>query len=238
MRNRLVLDIHTHTIASGHAYGTIRENAMAASEKGLSGLGLSEHTPGIPGTCDPIYFRNIVAVPRKLYEVNIYYGAENNVKNDGHMTMEGADIARLDYCIVGIHGFCFRNEGAEKNTDNLISCMSDPKTFFVSHPDDGGFPLDYERLVLAAKELGVALEVNDSHVRRPGKRNSIENIRTYLDYCMKYRANIFVGSDAHDPSEVGRFDSAIKLLDDVGFDEDLIINTSEEKFREFIHFGE
>ena len=45
MKNKLVVDIHTHTIASGHAYGTIRENALAASEKGLVGLGVSEHAP-------------------------------------------------------------------------------------------------------------------------------------------------------------------------------------------------
>ena len=30
------LDTHTHTIASGHAYGTIREMAQAAAERGLT----------------------------------------------------------------------------------------------------------------------------------------------------------------------------------------------------------
>ena len=42
------LDIHTHTIASGHAYGTIREMAAAAAERGLALLGMSEHGPGMP----------------------------------------------------------------------------------------------------------------------------------------------------------------------------------------------
>ena len=42
-----ILDIHTHTIASGHAYGTIREMAQAANERGLLLLGLSDHAPGI-----------------------------------------------------------------------------------------------------------------------------------------------------------------------------------------------
>ena len=32
---RDILDTHTHTLASGHAYSTIRENARAAAEKGL-----------------------------------------------------------------------------------------------------------------------------------------------------------------------------------------------------------
>ena len=52
----------------------------------------------------------------------------------------------------------------QENTDNLLKCMANPKTFFVSHPDDGYFPLDYERLVLGAREYGVALEVNNSAI--------------------------------------------------------------------------
>ena len=30
---RLIADLHTHTLASGHAYGTIREQAQAAAEE-------------------------------------------------------------------------------------------------------------------------------------------------------------------------------------------------------------
>ena len=30
--NKLLLDLHTHTLASGHAYGTIRENAQLRGE--------------------------------------------------------------------------------------------------------------------------------------------------------------------------------------------------------------
>lgn len=236
MKNKLVLDIHTHTLASGHAYGTIRENALAAKEKGLLGLGISDHAPGTPGTCDPIYFRNIKAVPRNLYGVEIFFGDENNVLDDGSMTLPDDILNLLDYNIVGIHGICYNDQGIEKNTDNLISCMKNPKTYFISHPDDGTWPLDYERLVLAAKENGVALEVNNSSVKGAWKKNCIENIHTYLKLCMKYQTNIFVGSDAHDPSAIGAFDEAIALLDEVNFDEELIINNSLEKFKNFIHY--
>ena len=40
-----VLDIHTHTTASGHAYNTIYEMAQSASRKGLALLGISDHGP-------------------------------------------------------------------------------------------------------------------------------------------------------------------------------------------------
>ena len=41
---RLLADMHMHTLASGHAYGTIREMAAAAKEKGLHLIGISEHS--------------------------------------------------------------------------------------------------------------------------------------------------------------------------------------------------
>ena len=48
------LDLHTHTVASGHAYSTVQEMAKAAADKGLKLLGITEHAQGIPGTCDEL----------------------------------------------------------------------------------------------------------------------------------------------------------------------------------------
>ena len=44
-----IIDIHTHTLASVHAYSTIREMAAAAKAKGLALLGISDHAPALPG---------------------------------------------------------------------------------------------------------------------------------------------------------------------------------------------
>ena len=44
------LDVHTHTVASGHAYATLTEMAKAASQKRLKLLGITEHTKGIAGS--------------------------------------------------------------------------------------------------------------------------------------------------------------------------------------------
>ena len=236
MKNTLLLDLHTHTLASGHAYGTVRENAQAAAEKGLVGLGVTEHGPGMPGSCHPLYFMNINYIPRQLYGVNIYYGVENDMMPDGTMSLDDRWMFALDYAIVGIHATCYKDLGIEKNTENLIKCMSNPKVFFVSHPDDGNYPLDYSQVVPAAKQYNVALEVNNNTVLSRRKKNCIENIKTYLDMCMKYRTNIIVSSDAHDPVTVGRFAEAAALLEEVSFDEDLIVNTSEQKFRDFIGY--
>ena len=63
---KTLLDVHTHTIASGHAFSSLQEMTMAAKEKGLEILGITEHGPHIPGTCDPIYFRNLHCVPQNF----------------------------------------------------------------------------------------------------------------------------------------------------------------------------
>ena len=56
---RDVLDIHTHTLISGHAYNTIMEMAHAASEKGLELLGITDHAPEMPGGPHRFYFDNL-----------------------------------------------------------------------------------------------------------------------------------------------------------------------------------
>ncbi len=229
------LDIHTHTLASGHAYGTIREMAESAKERGLSALGISEHAPGIPGTCDPIYYTNLRMAPHMLYGVEILYGCEANVLNDGTLSLDEKHINLVDYVIAGIHGRCYEDAGIEKNTENVISCMKHPRVFLVSHPDDDHTPLDYERLVAGAKAYHTALEVNNSSLLKQDKRlNCVENYKRMLRLCQEYRVPVIVSSDAHDPAYVGRFEESCELLNEVGFDKELVMNTSVKRFKAFI----
>lgn len=58
-----------------------------------------------------------------------------------------------------------------------------------------------------------------------------------LNLCSRYGVHIIINSDAHDPSCVGDFSEADKLLNEVGFDNELILNTSIDKFKKFIHYS-
>ena len=199
-------------------------------------IGISEHGPGIPGTIDPFYYLNLEIIPSTIDDIEILHGCEINVLNDGNLSLEQKYIDYLDYAIVGIHGQCYSNQGKTKNTDNLISCMKNDKVCLVSHPDDDKTPLDYERLVNAAKEYHVALEVNNSSlVKEKYRLNCYENCRTMLSLCQKYHVPIIVSSDAHDPSWVGKFDLAIKLLEEIDFDEELILNNDIDKLKSFMN---
>ena len=233
---RLIADLHTHTLASGHAYGTIRENAQAAAERGLRILGVTEHAPGIPGTCDPIYFNNLRAVPRELFGVRVLHGSEINVLEGGQLSLPERNIQHLDYCAAGIHIQCYRDEGAAGNTKNVIGCMGKSRKLrFITHPDDSRTPLDYEELCKGARDHHVALEVNNSSLVEPVFRlNSRENYAKKLECSEKYRVPLIVDSDAHDPSAVGRVDLALAMLEAYGFDESLVLNTNEQRLLDFL----
>ena len=232
---QIIADVHTHTIASGHAYGTIREMAQAASMKQLKILGLTEHAPGIPGTTDPFYYLNLGVIPRELYGVRILHGSEINVLNDGTLSLEERFIRKLDYAIVGIHSLCYQDAGREQNTDHVISCMKHPKVKLVSHPDDDHTPLDYERLVKGALETHTALEINNSSLVKKDRRlNCYENYRTMLEWCRRLEVPVIVSSDAHDPSWVGRVDLAMRLLEDTAFPESLVLNLETERLLDYL----
>ena len=228
-------DMHMHTIMSGHGFGTIREMAAEAALKGLKLIGVTEHAPGIPGTCDPIYFRNIVDAPRLLSGVEVLHGSEVNLLEGGKLSLDRKHLDCLDYAIVGIHGLCYENAGIVKNTDWLLKAMADPKVRFVSHPDDDKFPLDYPTLVAGAKELNVALELNNSSLRKPSLRpNCVENYKTMVPLCMEAGVHIIVNTDSHDPSQVGDFTLARAFLKELDFDEELILNNDLEKLKAFL----
>lgn len=224
-----------HTVMSGHAFGTLREMAAEAAARGLKLIGTTEHGPGIPGTCDPIYFLNVCDAPRNLYGVELLYGSEVNVLEGGRLDLPERHLNSLDYVVAGIHGLCYQNQGKTGNTDNVVRCMAHPKVRFISHPDSDSYPLDYKALVLGAKAHGVALEVNNSSIRKPALRpNCIENYKIMVPLCMEHGVPIIVNTDSHDPSAVGDFSLAMALLEEIGVDEELILNNDLDKLKAFL----
>lgn len=168
---KIELDVHTHTIASGHAFSTLQEMVQAASEKGLKLLGITEHAPGIPGSCSPIYFRNLYVVPRRMYGVDLLLGAEINILDcEGNIDMDEFYLNLLDLRIAGIHSLCYAGGTPEENTHGMVQAIANPYIHIISHPGDGTAKLNFEPIVLAAKEHHTLLEINNSSLRPCRKR--------------------------------------------------------------------
>ena len=163
---KLLFDLHTHTVASGHAFSTLKENIEEAAAKGLKAMGTSDHYSAMPGSAQPIYFTNFKAIKEKILGVRIFTGMEANIIDlEGKLDAEEAVLKKMDYVIASLHVPCVKAGTREENTNALIGAMKNPYVKIIGHPDDDRFPLDYEKLVEAAAKEKVALEPG------PGKGN-------------------------------------------------------------------
>lgn len=237
---KFLLDTHTHTIASGHAYNTIIEMVEEASKKGLGILGITEHAPTMPGSCHEFYFQNLKAVDREYikekYNIELILGVELNLLDEkGTVDLPTRTIKGLDVTIASLHKPCFSSMGLEKNTEAVVSALKNPLIDIIGHPDDSRIPILYEPVVKMAKEQGKLLEVNNSSLNPKGYRvGARENYKIMLELCKKYNQPVVVNSDAHFCTAVGNFANVEGLFEEVGFPEELVVNTSLEKFKTYI----
>lgn len=231
---RDVLDTHTHTLASGHAYSTLRENLAMAAKKGLELLAVTEHAPRMTGSCQTIYFQNLKVVNRQAYEVELMLGAELNILDENGTVDLAANILKtLDLNIASLHIPCICPGSREYNTAACINAMKNPYVNILGHPDDSRYPVDYQALVQAAREYGVLLELNNSSLRPGGSRKDAKPRDVeMLRYCREYQVPVVIGSDAHVDTDIGNHEMALALLEEEKFPQELIINRSVEALKE------
>lgn len=226
---KIEIDTHSHTLASGHAYNTMREMARMAAEKGLKGLALTEHAPEMPGSTNLFYFQNLKVVPRQMYGVELLLGVELNIRNQaGEVDLPDRTIQDLDISIASLHIPCYQGEKTKEAVlEAYINTMRRDTVDIIGHPDDGRFPVDYEALVREAKRTGTLLEVNNSSLSPNGYReNTRENTIRLLTLCKKYQAMVVLGTDAHVDTAVGEYPYAREVLESVDFPEELVANTT------------
>lgn len=234
-----IMDLHTHTIASGHAYNTLFEMAQAAAAKGLQVFGVTEHGPSMDGSCRPVYFGNLKVIPRDLFGLKLMMGCELNILNsNGDLDLKPDRLECLDHGIASIHPVCYAHSSQKDvslNTAAYVNAIRNRYIQIIGHPDDGRVPFDFDTVAAAAKEHHVLLEVNSTSLS-PGsvRKNARENYEKLLERCVHYGTSIIIGSDAHIVTDVGNHQAAHQLLEEILFPEELIVNTSFEKLAAFI----
>lgn len=230
---KTVLDTHTHTLASAHAYSTIMENAAMAKEHGLALLCTTDHAPALSDSSPELHFMNYHVMPKTMYGVEMLYGVELNIMDfEGRVDLKEDILKRLDICIASFHTMCTKAGTIEENTRAYLKVMENPYVDIIGHPDDGYIPVDFKQLVLAAKKHHVLLEVNNASLASAYFRlNTRENMKKMLLLCKEHQVSITIASDAHIATAIGKFDCAAQLLEEVEFPEELIANLSVDRFK-------
>lgn len=229
---KLKIDTHTHTLASGHAYSTVDENFRWAAEKGLELVALTDHAPGMKDTTCHAYFANLHVLPEKLHGVRLLRGIELNIMDfNGTVDMDEKTLSRLDMAIASLHVPCIAPGSRKENTQTLLKVMENPYVDIIGHPGDPRYDIDYKEVFRQAKKTGTILEINNASLIPGGFRDgSQENVKEILRMSMEDGVSVVLGSDAHFYTGIGDFSHAIALLKEIGFPEELVLNTDPARF--------
>lgn len=231
------LDIHTHTIASGHgSAATITDMAKAAAAKHLKMLGISDHGPATLGGGRISYFRNLSYAQKERLGIRMLYGAEVNILDkNGTLDLDDSILSRLDFVIASMHHPVIKPGSEDENTEAYINAMKNPYVNIIGHCDDTKYPVDYFRLFDAAVKYHVLLEINNSSLSPEGYRGDTRyNDLIILNLSRHYEYPVLFSSDSHGKTHVGDFTYAEKAADLAGIPHSQILNYSADDFLSFI----
>ena len=225
-------DLHTHTIASTHAYSTVQEMTAAAAETSLELLAVTDHGIGSPDAPHRWHFHNYKILPRKINGVWLLKGVEANIMDeDGTLDMNEHELSFCEWVIASYHTSCVTFE----RTPELIlqgyrGACENPSVDVIGHPTTDYFPIEHEAAVRLFKESGKLVELNESSICwKPG---AMKNAYSFYRLCRDYAVPLVVNTDAHFSEQVGKTPAAAKLLDELNYPRDLIVNLDASRVME------
>lgn len=240
----LKADLHTHTIASTHAFHTIDEMAREAAKSGIEVLGIADHGPSMPdGPSQDYFICGAKRLARDICGVRLLFGVEANIMDrDGSLDIEERVMKMLDFVIASLHNIPdYTDQGKEGNTDAIINAMKNPYVKIIGHPYGSGKDLevDIEKIAEAACNEDVLLEINASYfyvkdwLRDEAK--TFEDIKKMISILKKARKKMIINSDAHSAYEIGRDEEAREKFGYMGLEENDIINYNMDEFKKYFN---
>ena len=225
------VDFHAHSLFSECGVHTVIEMLTAAKAKGMKGLALTDHGKLVGGHANSVFFERLKdPVPG----IRLLKGIECNVDGEtGRTDCPAKFLPFMDLVLLGLHDNIQPGLGSPYYTGLLIKTLEqNPFVDIVSHPNNGAYTLDYERLVDAALRLDVVVELNNSKILY--KRAPDSDADLLITICKEKRCRVSVSSDAHTVVEVGRDEDIRRFLSRHSFPEELIVNRNAESAFAFI----
>lgn len=232
---KIIADMHTHTIASTHAYSTLTEMVHAAAGAGLYAIAITDHGNSMPGAPGKWYFKNLVVVPRFLEGVLVLRGAEANIIDyEGNLDLEQESIDNLDWLVASMHMPTMPREKptVELCTHAWLNIAKNPKINVIGHSGMERYRYDYDTVIPEFGRNGKLVEINETSFRV--RQDAIPNCKKIAQLCKKHGVRVVVDSDAHFHTALGNYPNALQLLKEVDFPEELVVNSSVERLNEYL----
>lgn len=230
---RIIADLHTHTIASTHAYATINEMTEQASALGLFALAITDHARTMPGAPGPFYFESLGILPKYLKGVRLLAGIEANICDyKGNLDVEPELQNKLDWIVASMHTLTLDGKpSVEKCTNAYLQLAKNPNVNVIGHSGSEYYLYDYDAVIPQFAKEGKLVEINSSAFRY--KKDCMGNCIKIAQLCKKYGARICVNTDSHFTHTLGKAYETLDVLKDIDFPEKLVVNANIDNLKSY-----
>ena len=230
-------ELHAHTKASDGSM-TIEELAAQAKARGFHTIAVTDHSKSsvqANGLSVDRLLAHIEAV-RKAAErtkgITILAGSEVDILADGHLDYDDKILKQLDIVIASPHSAL--SQEPEAATKRLLAAIRNKHVNILGHPTGrlinrrAGLSPDIHKLIAAAKEHHVALEIN-AHWYRLDLRD------VHVKAATDAGALIAIDCDTHSPDDLDNLRYGILTARRGWLTPDLCINTwTAKKLRDWL----
>lgn len=235
----LKIDLHIHTVHSGHAYGSIYEILEEAAKRKMSIIAITDHGPDLLGSASIIHFKMGARAPKEYKGVKVLWGCEANlIDGKGNIDLPQKAIKVIDILLVGLHlGTSYKDLGYKKNTEAIIKCLKKHKPFAFTHPTTIFFEYDVEKVCQAACDNDILLELNLSALVRLDQghhREDLELTKKMVEVVKRNKKKMIVNSDAHFIHEIAEDKILRKYMKILGLTDEMIINNYPKELMKFL----
>lgn len=231
---KIVADLHTHSIASVHAYSTVTEMAQEAHDTGLYAFALTDHGISMHGTPHPYYFMNLGAIPRVFKGVRIIKGIEANiVDSKGTLDADDSILSNLEFVIASLHMPTYKDAvNVDACTEAYMNMAKNPYVNMIAHSGSPYFKYDYRTVIKEFAHRGKLIEINNASIKH--KADFVPNCIEIAKLCKEYSCKVSVDTDAHFTTQLGRANEALRMLEEIDFPEELVVNASVGNMQEYM----
>lgn len=234
---RYLIDLHIHTNSSPHAYSTLEECINRAISKNMKVIAITNHGPAAKDSPHWWSLSNMKVIPKYVENLRVLKGVETNLIDDnGNFDINDKIYSEMDIILCGLHKIVAYGESSDilKNTRAVLEIMRRQVIDIMVHLGNPAFPLDYEKVIREASKLKIGIEINNSSLKN-SRKGSEPNCKKILELCKKYDNIVVLGSDSHISYDIGEFEEANRLLVEVGYPKEKVINYSLENLENFLN---
>lgn len=199
------------------------------------------------------HFINMGIWPRDWEGVRVLHGMEADLCGlDGSLfgqgitvdvNVTGAPLGRpetlfdrctgaCDYVIASVHNPGFAcGASLERTTGMYLAALAQPRVLVLGHTGRAGVPFDVTEVVAEAARRHKLIEINDHSLQvasRDGR--TWETCSRIARACAEQGCQVAVSTDSHVCTSIGHVPLALRLLEDVGFPQELVATRSRDAF--------